>query len=114
MAKIFQIPVVYICENNLFGLGTFCARAAANTKYYTRCEYIPGICIDGMDVLAVREGIKFAIDYAQSGNGPIIAECVTYRYFGHSMSDPGTSYRKREDIEETREKETASKSTRII
>lgn len=57
-----------------------------------------------MDILAVRESIRFAIDFILKGNGPIIVECFTYRYYGHSMSDPGTSYRKREEIEEAREK----------
>lgn len=64
---------------------------------------MPGIWIDGMDVLSVREATKFAVDYAVQ-NGPILLECATYRYSGHSMSDPGTSYRSRDEINEVRQK----------
>lgn len=109
MAKLLNLPVIYVIENNYYGLGTFYKRVSANPKFYTRCEYIPGVFVDGMDVLAVRECMRFAIDYIVKGNGPIIVECMTYRYYGHSMSDPGTSYRKREEIEEMREKKDCLK-----
>lgn len=104
IAKLFNIPVLYVIENNLYGLGTKIDRAAANTKFYARIDYIPGVCCDGMDLIAVQNAIKWCADYVRSGSGPIFCECKTYRYFGHSMSDPGTSYRAREEIEEWREK----------
>lgn len=103
MAYLWKLPTIFVCENNGYGMGTSAERSSSNTDYYKRGDVLPGLWIDGMDVLAVREGAKFAIDHAVN-KGPIVVETATYRYSGHSMSDPGTSYRSRDEIQEVRAK----------
>lgn len=83
-------------------MGTSIDRHSSIQDYYKMGNNIPGIRIDGMNVLAVREGVRFAKEYCGEGNGPMYIEMMTYRYHGHSMSDPGTTYRNREEIAFTR------------
>ena len=103
MAKLWNLPVIYLCENNLYGMGTSCERASSNCNYYSRLDRIPGFRVDGMNIFAMRESIKFAREWCISGKGPICLEAKAYRYHGHSMSDPGMSYRSREEVVKVRE-----------
>lgn len=102
MASLWGLPQVFCIENNHYGMGTSIDRHSSHSDYYKMGNHIPGIRMDGMNVLAVKEGMRFVKDYCGSGNGPMYVEMMTYRYHGHSMSDPGTTYRNREEIALTR------------
>jgi pyruvate dehydrogenase E1 component alpha subunit len=103
MAKLWNLPVVYVIENNQYGMGTSVKRASATTELCKRglSFDIPGEQVDGMDVRAVKAAGDKALEHARSGNGPIILEALTYRYRGHSMSDPA-KYRAREEVQKMR------------
>src|SRR5215468_6206602 len=103
MASLWKLPVVYIVENNQYAMGTSVQRSSAETHLYKRGASfnIPGEQVDGMDVLAVREAAKHAREHVASGAGPILLEMKTYRYRGHSMSDPA-KYRTKEEVDEVK------------
>lgn len=99
LAKLWNLPVVYVLENNQYAMGTSVERSTAQPDLYKRGESfgIPGMQVDGMDVLKVAEAAEKAVKHIRSGKGPILLEVKTYRYRGHSMSDPAT-YRTKEEV----------------
>ncbi|KDO23109.1 hypothetical protein SPRG_11953 [Saprolegnia parasitica CBS 223.65] len=102
MAALWKLPSIICIENNHYGMGTSTERHSSNQVYYTMGNKIPGIWCDGNDVLAVRECVKFLKEWTGANKGPIYVEMCTYRYHGHSMSDPGVTYRNREEISSMR------------
>jgi pyruvate dehydrogenase E1 component alpha subunit len=103
MAKLWSLPVVYVIENNQYAMGTSVKRSSATTDLYKRglSFDIPGEQADGMDVRAVRAAGEMALEHARTGRGPFILEMLTYRYRGHSMSDPA-KYRAKEEVQKMR------------
>ncbi|QJE72865.1 pyruvate dehydrogenase (acetyl-transferring) E1 component subunit alpha [Aerophototrophica crusticola] len=102
MAALWKLPVIYVIENNKYAMGTAQARASAGELYLRGSAYgIPGRQVNGMDVLDVKAAADEAVAYVRGGNGPIILEMKTYRYRGHSMSDPA-KYRTKEEVNKMR------------
>nr|WP_165325297.1 pyruvate dehydrogenase (acetyl-transferring) E1 component subunit alpha [Rhizorhabdus phycosphaerae] len=105
MAELWKLPIIFVIENNQYAMGTSVNRASSEDQLYRRGESfrIPGIQVDGMDVLAVRGAAEEAVKWVREGKGPILLELKTYRYRGHSMSDPA-KYRSREEVQSVRDK----------
>ncbi len=104
MASLWKLPIVFVVENNQYAMGTAVKRSSAETHFYRRgtAFRIPGMAVNGMDVLEVHQAAHLAIDFVRGGNGPVLMELNTYRYRGHSMSDPA-KYRTREEVQDVRE-----------
>ena len=104
MAELWKLPVIYVIENNRYAMGTSVTRSSAQTDFSKRgvSFNIPGEQVDGMDVRMVYDAAKRAIEHARSGNGPYILEMLTYRYRGHSMSDPA-KYRSKDEVTKYRQ-----------
>jgi pyruvate dehydrogenase E1 component alpha subunit len=105
MAELWKLPIIFVIENNQYAMGTSVNRSSAEDQLYRRGESfrIPGMQVDGMDVLAVRGAAEAALEWVRAGKGPVLMELKTYRYRGHSMSDPA-KYRSREEVQAVRDK----------
>jgi pyruvate dehydrogenase E1 component alpha subunit len=106
MSKLWKLPVIFIIENNRYGMGTAVERASAITELHRHGDAfdIPGHQVDGMDVVKVKEAGDEAVAHVRDGNGPVILEMLTYRYRGHSMSDPA-KYRSKDEVNKVREQQ---------
>ena len=115
MAALWKLPVVFIIENNKYGMGTSVTRASAGRSLSERGKAygIPGIEVDGMNVFSVIEAGKEALDYSRNGKGPYILEMKTYRYRGHSMSDPA-KYRARSEVDAVRQQKDCIENLKEI
>jgi TPP-dependent pyruvate/acetoin dehydrogenase alpha subunit len=107
MAAVWDVPVVFVCENNLYATEMPFANATKNTNVASRAAAygMPGIQVDGNDVLDVYQKAGEAIERARSGGGPTLLECLTYRWFGHHEGDPGVAYRTKEEIASWKERD---------
>src|SRR5581483_9167250 len=106
LAKVWNLPVVFVCVNNQYGMGTAVERASAVSEMYRKAGGydIPAESVDGMDIIAVLDSARRAVEAVRTEKRPHFIESVTYRYRGHSMSDPGV-YRTREEVEEWRKRD---------
>ena len=114
MAKLWSLPIVFVIENNKYAMGTSSERSSATTNLSQRglSFDIPGEQVDGMDVRAVKEAGDRVVSHMREGNGPYILEMLTYRYRGHSMSDPA-KYRSREEVDKVRSEQDPIERVRV-
>ncbi len=115
LAAVWKLPVIWVCENNQYGMGTAVERASAVTEIYRKaCAYdTPAEQVNGQNVLDVYAAVRRAAEYVRAGNGPYFVEAVTYRYRGHSMGDP-ERYRSKEEVEEWRHQDPIERLKRIL
>lgn len=101
LAGLWKLPVVYVCENNLYGMTVAQSRAMPISDIAERASSyaMPGVVVDGQDVMAVYEAVREAVERARRGEGSTLIECKTYRFGGHHVGDPGTAYRTQDEIE---------------
>jgi len=115
MARLWNLPVLYVIENNEYSMGTPLSRACSTTDLWRRGQSfdIPGEQVDGMDFFAVYDSVKQALDYIRAGNGPMILEMKTYRYKGHSMSDPA-KYRTKDEVDTFKHRDPIDQIKQIL
>ncbi len=115
LSKVWKLPVLWVCENNQYGMGTAVERASAVSDMVQKFSgyAIPGVQVDGMDVMAVYEASQKALEHIRAGNGPFFLEIITYRFRGHSMGDP-ERYREKSEIEKWQEDDPIGKYQKYL
>ena len=116
MGAVWNLPVVYVCENNLYATEMAFLRATKNTNIASRAAAygLPGVAVDGQDVVAVHEVASEAIRRAREDGGPTLIECKTYRYVGHHEGDPGTDYRTRDEVQQWKQKDPVKIARKLL
>ncbi len=116
LGAVWDLPVVYVCENNLYATEMAFLRATKNTSVASRAPAygMLGVAVDGQDVVAVHDAAQTAINRARQGGGPTLIECKTYRYVGHHEGDPGTDYRTREEVQQWKQKDPVKLARKLL
>ncbi|MGH9544901.1 MAG: thiamine pyrophosphate-dependent dehydrogenase E1 component subunit alpha [Terriglobales bacterium] len=116
MGTVWDLPVIYVCENNLYATEMAFSRTTKNVSVARRAESygLPGVEVDGQDVLAIHREAKTAIERARAGHGPTLIECKTYRYVGHHEGDPGTDYRTRDEVKLWKQQDPVKRARALL